>query len=245
MIKSSLLILFLAMSSFFLANAQDTDQVSLHNGTVIRGNIAKIVPGESITINDLAGNTWVFNMNEVKDIEEVEVQGMVGGVFNSGWVNMTSIGFLAGSQQSEYIAPFSLQTSVGYRMGSGIYTGMLVGLEFLNINHLPVMFDFQYSLRNSDVMPVLIARGGYALPAKTTSEYYGSDFSYSGGFSGAFGMGLKIRTRDSFAWDVSLLYRHMRINYTEDYDYTPTDYSYLDVYNRLEIRLGFYLDMEN
>jgi len=56
---------------------------------------------------------------------------------------------------------------------------------------------------------------------------------------------LKIRTRASFAWDVSLLYRHMRISYTEEYDYNPVDYTNLDVYNRLEIRLGFYLDLQN
>jgi len=245
MLKRSLLILFVALTPLLHLDAQNTDQVTLQNGTVIRGNIVKIVPGGNITIDDRAGNTWVFDMTEVRDMEEVEETAMVRNGFNPGWINMTSIGFLAGSQRSDYIAPFSLQTSVGYRMESGIYTGMLVGLEFLNINHLPVMFDFQYSLRNSDVMPVLIARGGYAVPTKTSSEYYGSNFTYSGGLSTAAGVGLKIRTRASFAWDVSLLYRHMRISYTEEYDYNPVDYTNLDVYNRLEIRLGFYLDLQN
>ena len=107
------------------------------------------------------------------------------------------------------------------------------------------MIDLQYALRNSDVMPVIIARGGYAIPSKMNKEYYGTDYSYSGGVTGAIGMGLKIRTRSNFAWDISLLYRYMQINYSEENDWQNYPVTYTDIYNRLEFRLGFYLDVMN
>lgn len=224
--------------------AQKTDQVSLKNGTVIRGNIVKIVPDAQVIIKDNAGNTWVFQMSDVSEIEAVdEVVTGSGRGFASGWVNMTGIGFLAGSQSSNYIAPFSIQTSIAYRNDMGIYTGLLSGLEFINVTHIPVMLDFQYALREGEVVPVLIARGGYELPSKFSDEMYNTTYTYSGGATGGIGIGLKIRNRDIFAWDVSLLYRYMQINYEEKYEYQDynSSNSFKDVYNRLELRVGFYL----
>jgi hypothetical protein len=225
-------------------SAQKTDQVTLKNGSIIRGNIVKIVPDGNITINDRAGNTWVYSMNEIQDITKVKREFAKSGTgFSSGWANMTTIGFLAGSQSSSYIAPFSIQTSIGYRNNSGFYTGFLTGLEFINVTHIPVMFDFQYSLRDGDVSPVLIARAGYALPSKFKDEMYNTTYTYRGGVAGAVGVGLKIRNKDIFAWDVSVLYRYMQINYTEDYEWQEyqNNNEFKDVYNRLELRLGFYL----
>jgi hypothetical protein len=256
MLKRILLTIAMTFMVILHINAQQTDQVVLKNGTIIRGTIVKIQPEGNVTINDMAGNTWVYAMSEVEEIQKTDtpvlsrqyepkdpaVKQQLPG-FDPGFVNMTSIGFLAGSQQSNYIAPFSMQTSFGYFSGTGVYGGFLTGLEFLNINHIPVMLDLQYTLRNSDVMPVLIARGGYAIPSKTHSENYGSDFTYSGGVTGAVGMGLKIRTRESFACDVSLLYRYMQVSYTQENDWQSYPTTYKDVYNRLEIRVGFYLDV--
>ena len=233
--------------SFFLlafCSAQQIDQLTLKNGSVIRGTIVKLIPGDNVTMNDMAGNTWVFNMEEVEQIEKAEGQAKhVSGSLITGFVSTTTIGFLAGSQNSEYIAPFSMQTSLGYMTSSGIYGGVLAGIEFLNINHIPLMLDFQYALKSADVSPVIIARGGYMLPTKYSSEYYGAQYSYSGGPAGAIGMGLKIRSRESFAWDLSLLYRYMQINYTEEYDWQQNVNKYRDVYNRLELRVGFYIGM--
>jgi hypothetical protein len=254
------ILLSVVVSALVIApiNAQKTDQVILKNGSTIRGNVVSIQPEGNVTIDDQAGNTWVFAMSEVKEILKIDDPGTGSGSaqkdlpaatypagFDPGFVNMTTIGFLAGAQNSNYIAPFSMQTSFGYYSAAGVYGGFLTGLEFLNINHVPVMLDVQYTLRNSDVMPVLIVRGGYAITSKAHSENYDSDYTYRGGVAGAAGMGLKIRTRDSFAWDVSLLYRYMQINYTQENDWQSYPTTYKDVYNRLEIRIGFYLDVLN
>ncbi len=68
-----------------------------------------------------------------------------------------------------------------------------------------------------------------------TYEYYG------GPLFGA-GIGLKIRTRNHFAWDIELLYRYQETSYTEIYEWNNQEYDYTDIFNRIEIRLGFYID---
>ncbi|MEX0980609.1 MAG: hypothetical protein WD577_01640 [Bacteroidales bacterium] len=245
MTKKIILSLVTAILGITVLHAQRTDRVILKNGTTIIGDVEKIIPEESITINDRAGNSWVFTMADVAEIDKVEVKRINGGSDVSlGWVNMSTIGVLAGSQQNNYIAPFSMHSSFGYFSGKGIYTGLLAGLEFLNINHIPLMADLQYALGRGDVVPVVIARGGYALPSKWEDSYHNTDYTYHGGIAGAIGVGLKIGSRDNFAWDVSLLYRHMQINYTESYEWQSFDNTYKDIYNRIEFRVGFYLGVK-
>jgi hypothetical protein len=245
MSKRIFLTLAAAILAITVTHAQKSDRVILKNGTTIVGDIQKIIPEQTITIDDRAGNSWVFSMSDVAEIDKADVKRINGSSDVSlGWVNMSTIGVLAGSQQSDYIAPFSMQTSFGYFSGRGIYTGVLVGLEFLNVNHIPLMLDAQFALGRGDVVPVLIARGGYALPSKREDSYYNTDYTYRGGIAGAVGAGLKIGSRDHFAWDVSLLYRYMQINYTESYEWQSFDNTYKDIYNRIELRVGFYLGVK-
>ncbi len=219
--------------------AQSGDQITLKNGSVIRGAIVEIIPDGKVTINDAAGNTWVFDMNEIDHINQFEEsENISSDQYPAGFVNMTSIGFLAGSKNSSQIAPFSLISSFGYKNSMGIYTGIATGIEFLNINHIPVLLDIQYFLEDKEVTPVFIFRGGYALPSAGDTDYY----TYKGGIAGSLGVGLKIRNKENFAWDISVLYRYMQINYSEYREWDHQDYAYTDIYNRLELRLGFYLN---
>lgn len=239
----SLLMISLFLIPVLTLSAQNKDQVTLKNGSVIRGNIVEIIPEGNVTIDDAAGNTWVYAMSEVSNISQVEKRGAeLGDNYQVGWANMTSIGFLAGSQNSMQVAPFSLLTSFGFNNSYGMYTGLGVGVETLNINHIPVFLDLQYFLSKKEVSPVIILRGGYALPSKSESDNYGNINSYKGGITGSIGLGLKIRTKENFAWDIGLMYRYMQISYSEHYDWNSQDYTYTDIYNRLEIRVGFYLD---
>jgi len=239
--KFSLLLIIITLAGTI--HAQVIDRVVLKNGSIVKGNVAEMVPDVKVVINDMAGNTWVYSMNEVERIEQTVSDQPYGTfeAFKPGFVNMTTVGFLVGSQASNYIAPFSFQTSLGMNYGPGIYTGLATGLEFINIVHIPLMLDMQYFLKSGDVAPVVIMRAGYTFPSTGSSHMYSTTLDYSGGVTGSLGLGLKIRNRDFVAWDISVLYRYMQINYNETYDYNNTNYTYKDVYNRLELRLGFYL----
>ena len=80
------------------------------------------------------------------------------------------------------------------------------------------------------------------MPLSSDRTEYDIDYTYSGGPLVGIGVGLKIKSRAHFAWDIGLLYRYQQTSYMEKYDWNQQEYSYTDVYNRIEIRLGFYID---
>ncbi len=228
--------------------AQETDHVYLKTGSIVRGKIVEIAPEEHVKIEDFSGNLWNFDMSEVEKItsepyqwEQKKVRAESLG-FEAGVVNMTSIGFLAGSSLNEQAAPFSLASVTGYRTPSGLFAGIGAGVEFLSRNYVPLFLDLRYDLFGEDVVPYLVVKGGYSLPLDREDQNYDLTSKYSGGPLLGVGAGLKIRTRHHLAWDLSLLYRYMETSYTETYGWNNQEYEYTDIYNRIEIRLGLYID---
>jgi hypothetical protein len=227
-------------------SGQEVDHVYLKTGSVIRGKILEIEPAGQVRIQDLSGNTWSYPMDQVEKItsetyRQERLNHTVPG-FEPGYVNMTSMGFLAGSPVNEQVAPFSLVMVNGWRNSLGIFTGAGAGIEFLSTSYVPLFMDLRYDLTGGDVVPYLVARGGYALPLRADYTEYDTHYAYNGGPLAAAGMGLKIKTRDHFAWDVTLMYRYQRTSYSEIYDWNHQEYAYTEIYNRIEIRLGFYID---
>ncbi|MEN8201481.1 MAG: hypothetical protein ABFS28_02725 [Bacteroidota bacterium] len=227
--------------------AQEVDHVYLKSGTVLRGNILEIEPADHVKIEDLCGNIWYYKMSDVDKItSEPYLQGEkvknahIG--FKQGFVNMTSIGFLAGSSSNPQMAPFSLVMVNGWRSELGFFAGAGLGIEFLSTNYMPFFLDLRYDLFGSDVVPYVVAKGGYSVPLSSDHPEYDIAYEYSGGPLFGAGVGLKIKTRNHFAWDIALLYRYQETGYKEVYDWNNQTYDYTDVYNRIEIRLGFYID---
>lgn len=226
--------------------AQEVDHVYLKSGSVIRGQIIEIEPLDHVKITDLCGNIWYYKIADVEKItsepfksDAIKQQGLG---FDAGFVNMTSIGFLAGSSHNAQVAPFSLLMVNGYRTSTGLFAGLGTGIEFFSSSYLPLYIDLRYDLFGKDVVPYLIAKGGYGVPLSADREEYSTIYEYSGGPLFGAGLGLKIRSRDHFAWDIELLYRYQETSYSETYEYNNQSNEYTDVFNRIEIRLGFYID---
>ena len=242
-----ILIVLALFSTWLPLMAQDVDHVYLKTGSIVRGRILEIVPEDHVKIEDLSGNVWNYPISEVEKItsEPYHTGQQISNEpigFEPGFVNMTSIGFLAGSAHNQQAAPFSLLMVNGYRTSSGLFTGIGTGIEFLSTNYLPLFLDVRYDLFGEDVVPYLMAKGGYSLPLASDYTSYDIDYEYSGGPLLGVGVGLKIKTRNHFAWDISLLYRYQETSYKEIYDWNNQEYDYTDVYRRIEIRLGFYID---
>lgn len=227
--------------------AQEVDLLHLKNGSIIRGRIIEVDPAVQVRIRDMSGNLWVCAMEEVDRIsseepgEEATWQGSEAG-FGTGFVNLTSMGFLAGSSRNEQAAPFSLVMVNGWMSQMGLFAGAGVGIEFLNTTCMPLFADVRMDLNKGSVVPYLVAKGGWSLPLAKDYTEYETDYSYQGGPLFAMGMGLKVRTRQHFAWDIGLMYRYQETSYSEHYDWNNQEYDYTNYYNRIEIRLGFYLD---
>jgi len=162
--------------------------------------------------------------------------------FKSGLANISSIGVLAGSVRNEQTAPFSIQSTLGWRSASGLMLGGGAGIEFIQSTHLPLFLDLRYDLSKSSLTPVLIGKAGYAVPMQKHVQDYNASYNYSGGLLASLGVGLKIRSREGLAWDISVLYRFQQINYTLIYDYMSFANEYSENYNRIELRVGLYLD---
>lgn len=227
--------------------AQDIDHVYLKNGSVIRGNIQEIEPADHVKIQDLCGNLWYYRIVDVEKITSEPFEtGLRGGKealgFHPGFANITSLGFLAGSSNNAQVAPFSLLMVNGWRNSLGLFTGFGIGIEFLSTNYMPLFLDLRYDIFGSDVVPYVMAKGGYSLPLSSDRTEYDIDYTYEGGPLVGFGVGVKIKSRTHFAWDIGLMYRYQRTSYTEIYSWNEQEYTYTDVYNRVEIRLGFYID---
>ena len=193
--KTSILSVFLMMALLVtipLLHAQDVDHVYLKSGSVIRGNIQEIEPANHVKIEDLCGNIWVHKMN---DVEKITIEPFHSGSrasreklgFHTGFVNMTSLGFLAGSSNNMQVAPFSLLMVNGYRNSLGITTGAGVGIEFLSTNYMPLFLDLRYDFLEGDVVPYAMAKGGYSVPLSSDRSEYDIDYSYSGGPLAAVG----------------------------------------------------------
>jgi hypothetical protein len=245
--RSVIVMIMLWMSPLPVAFAQEVDHIYLKSGSVIRGNILEIEPQDHVKIEDLCGNIWYYPLTEVQKITSEPYRSPRSLAreqqeFDKGFVNMTSIGFLAGSSDNSKVAPFSLVMVNGYRNSAGIFTGAGIGIEFLSTNYMPLFVDLRYDLLGSDVVPYLVVRGGYAVPLTSDRSEYDIDYTYEGGPLLAAGAGLKIKTRSHFAWDIALMYRYQKTGYHESYQWNSQQYDYTDVYNRIEIRAGFYID---
>jgi len=227
--------------------AQEVDHIYLKTGSIVRGKILEIAPEDHVKIEDLSGNLWYFKISEVEKISSEPFQynkktysGSIG--FKPGFVNMTSIGFLAGSAHNAQVAPFSLLTVNGYRTSSGIFAGVGAGVEFFSSNYMPFFLDLRYDLLGDDVVPYLVTKGGYSIPLSAEDSSYDISYNYEGGPLFALGVGLKVKTRNHLAWDLSLMYRYQETSYTESYGWNNQEYEYTDIFSRIEIRLGLYID---
>jgi hypothetical protein len=227
--------------------AQETDHVYLKSGSVIRGKIMEFEPVDHVKIEDMCGNIWYYKITEVEKITKEPFesgkrrdQKSIG--FDAGFVNLTSIGFLVGSSYNSQVAPFSLLMVNGYRAPNGLFAGFGTGIEFFTSSYMPLFLDFRYDLIGTDVVPYVVVKGGWAVPLSSDRTEYDISYEYSGGPLFGAGIGLKIRTRNHFAWDIELLYRYQETSYKEIYEWNNQEYDYTDIFNRIEIRLGFYID---
>lgn len=229
-----------------MIHAQNVDHIYLKSGSVIRGRILEIDPVDHVKIQDMSGNLWYYKISEVEKIVsepfDAPAQSKQREGFDAGFVNLTSIGFLAGSSDNEQVAPFSLVMVNGWRSRVGTFVGAGLGIEFLNTTYLPLSLDLRYDLTGQDVVPYLVVKGGYSMPMTSGYSEYDVEYTYQGGALAAAGVGLKIRTREHFAWDVELMYRYQKTSRSEQYEWNNQEYLYTDIYNRIEIRLGFYID---
>lgn len=231
--KLSLLIPFLLLSVAMFAQKK-IDVVYLENGSVIKGNLSQ---GDSskVKIETCCGNIFVFEMTEVRSIEQMDDPGSKYSTKKKGYLNFTSMGILLGSSSNEKNAPFSMLSEHNYRFNSYIAIGGLIGYELLQEPVMPLAGNIKLflPLQQSDLFLGLTSGYSFSLE-NPESEFFETN---TGGvlFNAEFGIMFPISRNNSFF--IAAGYRYNKLNYTRT-DVWLGNVDREVSYNRISIRLG-------
>ncbi len=233
---SSVIIL---LSLFLAVNAQKTrDALYLRNGSIIFGQLIEI-SDDSYKIRTQDGSIFVYQESDVEKfvMQEAEKATVYDKVFGIGLES----GFLIGTQESEYIAPFSFMITGSININNIHSLGAGTGVEFLGVSYSPLFLQYKAILSQSAVAPFIFARaGGLVYMGKNEDEnpsyYYNRD--YSGGFMGNIGTGIRWN-KGTHEMYLSFAYRYSRTSYTQEEAYlNPVEYKLN--WRRLEVKFGIH-----
>jgi len=158
------------------------------------------------------------------------------------WVNYTEGGVLIGNSENEKKAPFIFRSSMNYEFYKNLSAGLGAGVEFLNETYLPVTANALYQFRKSKaVFPFVRFSTGYQVALESTTAinnyyYYPSflsDIYYypypyqsweklkaKGGWLLEPSVGIILYTQAGIGFSLAAGYRHQKLKYTGENDYT-------------------------
>ena len=239
--KIAFLNILLIITGFQLYSQRTRDVLYLKNGSVINGSLMEITDNQ-YKIRTSDGSIFVF-ASEGVDKYVKDVHTFVGRK-NSGIGVALESGFLAGSQQSQYVLPFSFNCLVNYTMNTKNIFGLGSGVEFLGQAFTPLFVEYKRLIFDRKTTPFMFLRGGglihIAKDEGTTDivqPQYNYPIDYKGGFSMAIGTGISWAKEENETY-LSFAYRYARTSYNEE-TYPNLKANYKLNYNRLEIKFGF------
>ena len=160
-------------------DTNEEDVVYLKNGSILRGEITEKT-SELVKIKILGGSLFVFQMEEVKEIEREEKEYIEDPserkrlkkikrpltFRTSGWYNVTTQGFLPGINAfSEARLGFTLHHVIGYQFNNKVAVGAGMGLDVYGLFDGEAVFNYYVDYR------------GY-LTEKSATPYYGLALGY-------------------------------------------------------------------
>jgi hypothetical protein len=245
-------VFLLAVLSVALVHAQKgkKDIVYLKSGAIIRGQVVTY-DLDAVKINS-AGNEWVFKATDIDSVSR-KFKRMDEPVFSPAYYFDAVGGVLVGNSGNSQKAPFSYSNSFNYRLMDKLYTGIGLGVDFLDETYMPAFAQIQYKFRNTKFTPFVNLQAGYEIPLEKKSRknfnnyYVTSDYNYynsgyqrneeldnEGGFLIHPSLGFMNMTSENFGWFFAFGYRYHKLNYSGKNEYRlETNYS------RLSLKIGF------
>jgi hypothetical protein len=252
--KKSLILLLLILPGIisFAQNVQYEDVVYLKNGSIIRGMIIEQIPNQTLKIQTVDRNVFVFQFEEIEKItkEEVPPGAFPGYHSGTGGVNKSMIkekGFESTFEFGlggllEWGSPaLGLYVIAGYRFVPQFVLSGGAGIEFYeDRSMLPLFVNVRTDLVKARVTPFFAANAGYAFGWVSYDE--GSDW---GGMFVEPNFGVRFNFNPNFAMNLSTGIKFQRAR--EDYYYyepyyppgAPENYTYTETFKIFLFKVGF------
>jgi hypothetical protein len=239
--KYSLLFVILILTGFQLSAQRSRDVLYLRNGSIIYGKLIEI-KDDTYKIQTADGSLFIYKSEEVDKFGR-ETAGFDGRKVN-GFGFALEAGLLAGSQNSDYTAPFSFNFLGSITNNTRNITSLGSGVEFFGRPFTPLFIEYKHIFFNRKVSPFLFGRGGAVIPLggdeKNSSTMYSYDNgprNYKGGASVTFGTGISW-AKAEYETYLSFAYRYAHTSYVQN-DYNIGNVTYKNSLSRLEIKFGY------
>ena len=236
--KIAFLIIILIINGFQLYSQRNRDVLYLKNGNVIYGTLIEIT-GNQYKIRTSDRSVFVFPTEEV-DKYIKETPGFEGRKKKGIGLALES-GFLMGSQQSQYVMPFSFNCLANFTKNTKNIFGLGSGVEFLGQAFTPLFVEYKRLIFDRKTAPFIFFRSGglfhIAKEEETSATQYNYNTDYKGGLSVTIGTGISWSKEQSETY-LSFAYRYARTSYVEN-NYGQSPVTFKNFYNRLEVKFGF------
>lgn len=239
--KITSLFILLIITGFQLYSQKSKDVLYLKNGSIINGTIFEIA-NDQYKIRTSDNSVFVFQAADV-DKYVKEASGFVSRK-EKGMGFSLEAGFLIGSQESEYVLPFSFNCILNVTVATSNIIGFGTGVEFFGQTFSPLFVEYKRLIFEKKTSPFIFMRGGGLIHVSNDESGYDSSYpqynvpsDYKGGASLTIGTGISWAKEESETY-LSFAYRYARTSYVES-NYQGQETKFENNFNRLEIKFGF------
>jgi hypothetical protein len=239
--KTAILAMFLIIIGIQLSAQKSNEVLYLKNGSIIYGKLVEIING-TYKMQTSDGSILVYKVEEVEKLSNESP--FFDGRKTTGLGYSLELGFLIGSQQSEYFAPFSFNFLASITSNTLNVTSLGSGVEFLGRPYTPLFLEYKYIFFNKKTSPFIFLRCGAVIPlgssaeqTSTTNINNGAPKDYKGGVSLGLGTGISW-AKENYESNLSFAFRYARTSYDQS-EYNRGMVTYSNNFNRLEIKFGY------
>lgn len=246
--KFTLIIALLVVSSTNAISQKKLDVITLKNGNILKGKIVRQVPGDFVELKTRDNNFWKFDMEDVAEIRfeakrKPKIKTDTISFPTSGLIFDVQMGVLAGNNDNQNSAPFSMLASGSYLFKSNISLGAGLGYESFDEAQMPVFAVVKYHTKLRGLNSFVFFKSGYSIPLgdKENGYHYNNsedDVDSNGGWLINPGVGLRFGNGSSVKYTLSIGYRYQKLEHEWTNSYTEGMENMTEEYNRLSIHLG-------
>ena len=225
----SLIFIFAIQIGHGQANMEDV--VYLKNGNIIRGIIIEQIPNQSLKIQTVDRNVFVFKIEEVEKMTKENIPGTSLRETQrkkKGYINISEINFspgITGAKINDDIKvknediSFGFKTVNGYQVSEHFSIGLGLGIDrYKEATLIPITLDLRFPVLKAKMSPVFIFGVGRSSGLNDVK----------GGFTTNFGFGIRSYMSDNSAFIFNFGYKlqSTEVKYTDYKNYVP----YFDQY---------------